>query len=259
MLIAFYNGVSGMRAYQEQINVVGHNISNVNTVGYKPSRSSFSDLLYTQMNTNVEGENLVGHGVKHQDTDLMYGESGLDQTLNKLDFAIAGDGFFAVRNSKGETEYTRAGTFAISQEGKTGYLVTSNGDYVLDKTGKQIKIPLMSARKDLTDEEKKALASSNTLDLDALPGLLGVYTFDNPYGLETVDGARFRETATSGTATALKGNTTQDRVRQGMVEFSGVELSNEMVKMIEAQRAFQFNAKVVQTADAMEDTVNNLR
>ena len=82
MQIAFYNGVSGMKAYQEKINTVGHNISNVNTVGYKGLRSVFTDLIYTQMNTKVEGENLVGHGVKQQATDLLMNVSGVENTLH---------------------------------------------------------------------------------------------------------------------------------------------------------------------------------
>lgn len=259
MLIAFYNGVSGMMAYQEEMNVVGHNISNVNTVGYKPSRSSFTDLMYTQMNTKVEGENLVGHGVKHQDTDLLMGLGSVDQTNNSLDFAITKDGFFAVRTAKGDIEYTRNGAFSMSVEGNTRYLVTADGSYVLDSTGKQIKIPLMKDRKDLDEETKKALAKSTDPDYEAVKELLGVYKFDNPFGLETEEGSRFSETALSGKATVLTNTEANRIVQQGMLEYSGVDLGTEMVKMIEAQRAFQFNAKVIQTADTMEDTVNNLR
>lgn len=259
MQTAFYNGLSGMVAYQEQLNVVGHNIANVNNVGFKPSRSSFTDLMYTQMNTQVKGENLVGHGVKHQGTDLIIRQSGFDNTENRLDFALTEkEGFFAIQNPDGTTEYTRDGTFALSREGNVVFLVASDGSYVLDKGGQKIQVPLMRDRTDLTQEEKTALADSNELDYDRLPELLGVYEFSNPFGLEPAEGNRFRVTPISGEAEAVEQDT-RNYVRQGMLEFSGVELANEMVKMIEAQRAFQLNSRVVRTADTMEEAVNSLR
>lgn len=259
MQIAFYNGISGMAAYQEQLNVVGHNLANVNNVGFKPSRSSFTNLMYTQMNTQVKGENLVGHGVKHQDTDLMIRQAGFDNTQNMLDFAITdADGFFMLKNPDGTTEYTRDGTFALSREGNVVFLVASDGSYVLDNGGQKIQVPLLRDRADLTAEERTALANSNELDYERLPELIGISTFSNPYGLQPVEGNRFRVTDISGEATAVTTNT-QGYIKQGMLEFSGVELANEMVKMIEAQRAFQLNSRVVRTSDTMEEAVNNLR
>lgn len=259
MQIAFYNGVSGMVAYQEQLNVTGHNLANVNNVGYKPSRSSFTNLVYTQMNTHVEGENLVGHGVKHQDTDLIMRQSGFDNTMHQLDFALTDkDCFFAVENPDGTTEYTRDGTFALSVEGNATYLVASDGSYVLDESGQKIQVPLLKDNADLTDEEREALADSEELDYNALPELIGVYEFKNPYGLETYEGNRFRVTPISGEAEAYEGET-RDLVKQGFLEFSGVDLANEMVKLIEAQRAFQLNGRVVRTSDSMEEEINTLR
>lgn len=259
MQIAFYNGISGMVAYQEQLNVVGHNIANVNNVGYKPSRSSFTDLIYTQMNTHVEGENLVGHGVRHQDTDLIIRQSGLDNTENMLDFAIIEEySFFAIQNPDGTTEYTKDGTFALSREGNAVFLVASDGSYVMDKSGAKIQVPYLRDRADLTAEEKTALADSDELDYERLPEMLGVYKFKNPYGLEPYAGNRFRVTDKSGPAEEVEGET-RDLIKQGFLEFSAVDLGNEMVKMIEAQRAFQLNSRVVRTADIMEEAVNNLR
>lgn len=259
MQIAFYNGITGMVAYQEQLNVVGHNIANVNNVGFKASRSSFTDLMYTQMNTHVEGENLVGHGVRHQGTDLIMRESGFNNTENLLDFAIAEkEGFFAIQNPDGTMDYTRDGTFALSREGNAVFLVASDGSYVLDKGGQKIQIPLLRDRADLTDQDRANLAESDELDYERLPELVGIYKFSNPYGLEQVEGNRFRQTDISGKAEAVDGET-RGFVKQGMLEFSGVELANEMVGMIQAQRAFQLNSRVVRTADVMEEAVNSLR
>lgn len=247
MIIGFYNGVTGMIAHQEQMNVVAHNIANVNTIGFKAGRSSFADLMYTQMNTKVDGENLVGHGVKHQETDLLFGEASVTQTDYALDFAITGEGFFAVDHN-GTTEYTRNGCFTLSANGNTNYLVTSDGSYVLDSGGRRIRVPRVEG-------------SSNVPDTTEILDKLGIYTFTNPYGLEPVENVRFVPTDNSGEAVALKSNNNPTNIKalQGFTEMSGVELSSEMVNMISAQRGFQFNTKVVQTADAMDEMINNLR
>lgn len=246
-MIAFYNGVTGMMAHQEQMNVVSHNIANVNTTGFKGARSSFADLIYTQMNTKVDGENLVGHGVKHQNADLLYNQSGVNPTDYPLDFAIDGDAFFAVDNG-GTIEYTRNGAFKLSPVGKTTYLVTNDGAFVLDASGKKITLPLKTG--------------TNTPDAEGLSEKIGLYTFTNPYGLKSMEGSRFLPTDISGKAQAIRQNTkTTDApaVLQGFLEFSGVDLGSEMVHMIAAQRGFQFNSRVVQTADTLDETINNLR
>lgn len=247
MNIAFYNGVSGMIAYQQDMDTLGHNMANVNTAGYKEQRSAFGDLLYTQMDTNEE--HLIGHGVKVAKTQLMYEQGALSNTNNMLDFALMGDGFFAVERN-GETEYTRNGTFDISLEGKNGYLVTSDdGSYVLDSKGKPIK---------LTKEKDAA-----TFNVDDLVDKIGVYTFKNPYGLEQTNGSSFRETELSGEPETIKGNAKKKNrpydVIQGALECSSVDVADAMVNVMVSQKAFQFSAKMVRTADEVEEIVNNLR
>ena len=245
-MIAFYNGASGMIAYQESLNVVSHNVANVNTVGFKSARSSFNDLLYTRMNTKVEGENLTGHGIKHQDTDLIFHQSPLQQTMNPLDFAIADDyGLFALRSPDGQVSYTRNGAFAIGMNGNTMYLVSADdGSYVLDSRGANIQIPVQPN-------------TGNVPNLEGLAQKIGVYTFSNPYGLESQAGSRFTPSEISGAAIAMSNSA--GVIREGMLEASGSDLTQEMTRMIEAQRAFQMSAKVIQTADELENVVNNLR
>lgn len=247
MNIAFYTGVSGMIAYQQEMDLTAHNIANVRTAGYKESRSSFSDLMYTEMNTNVEGEHLTGHGVRMQNTDLMYGQAGLNRTEFPLDFALLGDGFFAVDRGGEAPEYTRNGAFNLTVSGKNGYLTTSDGGYVLDRKGKAIKL---SMKKD------------GSLDLEGITDKIGVYSFPNPYGLARADASSFRETDISGEAKAIvrgKKNETPYQLISGSLEVSAVELGDEMVNVIQSQRAFQFNSRMVQTADQMEEIINNLR
>lgn len=249
MNIAFYSGVSGMVAFQQDMDLLAHNIANVNTPGYKPSKTAFQDLLYTEMDVNAQEKPPAGHGVRAADTQLLYGQGPVITSGSQLDFALIGEGFFAVERN-GQIEYTRNGAFNISAEGSRGYLVTSDGAYVLDGKGKAVSLTKKSG--------------SNMYDLEGLPEKLGVYTFPNPYGLQPTSNSSFLETETSGEARAAntRRRTSEELPYQLVtqaLESSGVELSQEMVNMIMTQKAFQFNAKVVQTADELEEIVNNLR
>lgn len=243
--IAFYTGASGLRAYQSALNVTGHNIANVQTTGYKARRASFDDLIRNRINTNVEGEHLVGHGVKQEYVDNIMNQGSLRETFYELDFAIAGDGFFAV-DSKGQREYTRNGEFDLSVTGNTATLVTSDGAYVLDSAGQRIT---------LTPDENGAVDTSGLADR------LGVFGFTNPGGLTSQNSSRFTVSDNSGAAQLLtKGaEPGQYELKQGWNESSTVELAKEMTNVINAQRAYQLSARIVQTADALAETVNNLR
>ncbi len=247
MNIAFYSGVSGLVAFQQDLDNLSHNMANVNTNGYKATRTNFSDLLYTQMDVNKEDKPLTGHGVKAADLDLMYSQGTPVSTNNQLDFALIGDGFFAVERGD-HTEYTRNGAFRISVEGKNGYLVSSDGGYILDAKGKRIKL----------DRENK----NSPLNLDSVREKIGVYQFENPYGLQQTENSCFLETATSGEAKALNAKKNAElpyNLVQNALESSNVDLAQEMVDVIITQKAFQFSAKMVQTADSVEEIVNNLR
>ncbi|MGL4666684.1 MAG: flagellar hook-basal body complex protein, partial [Saezia sp.] len=137
MSIAFYTAASGMNAFQRKLDVTAHNIANVQTNGYKTRRAAFDNLIRTQINTNVEGNHLVGHGVKQEYIDTLMKQSSLDQTGYALDFAIVGEGFFAV-DYRGETMYTRNGAFDLSVDGNLATLITNDGGYVLDRNGNRI-------------------------------------------------------------------------------------------------------------------------
>lgn len=239
MNIAFYNGASGLVAHQGAMEQVANNIANVNTVGYKPTRPEFDDLLYTKMYTNEE-KPMGGHGVKLSSADLLYGQASVQQTGIALDFALMTDGFFAVENPDGERAYTRNGAFDISVEGKIGFLVDGEGRYVLDSKGQQISIPAKS---------------DGTFDLDNLKDRIGVFQFSNPYGLEPVNNTVFRKTEISGEAAPAQ----EYRIREQALENSGVHLADEMTNMIVTQRAYQLSARIVRAADEMEEIVNNLR
>ncbi len=264
MGIAFHTGVAGMNAFQEKMNVTGNNLANVNTYGYKEQNIKFQDLIYTRMNLKknyAQGEgaagadanmpatvggagiDLVGHGVKAGGTEVLYAQAGFVVTDMPLDFAIEGEGLFAVEKN-GVRQYTRNGAFHISLDGKNAYLTTGEGQSVLDAKGKPIKLPL--------DANGKP-------DITGLGDKLGVYHFANPYGLSPANGSCFTETGISGTGVAQKPGQIRSLVRQYSLENSSVNMADEMVSMIEAQRAFQLNARMVQTADQIDEMVNNLR
>lgn len=262
MGIAFFTGVSGMEAFQRNLDVTAHNVANVNTNGYKKQRAVFQDLLYTRMNIHknytAEGQgeaeqgladlsaDRVGHGVRVSGVESIYGASAYTETTYPLDFALKGEGFFAVSRD-GAVEYTRNGAFSLSMSGKkNAFLITSDGSQVLDGKGKPIKVSL--------DEEGQPI-------VDNLAKEIGVYQFPNAFGLVATDASSFLATASSGEAVATSGKPGEAdfELMQGVLEISSVDLGDEVVKVIESQRAFQLNSRVVQTADQLDEIINNLR
>ena len=245
---AFYTGVTGLRAYQSSLNTIGNNVANTNTIGFKPSRSDFADLISQKLYVNSEEEPLEGRGVKVISDSLIFRQGTPQATERSLDFAIVGDGMFAVDNN-GVKEYTRNGSFALSLQGNNCSLVTEDGAFVLDSRGGKISFKI--------DKNTKQP------DLTGLAEKIGVYAAEYPGGLIPLPNTRFLESDTSGTVAALNsGRKNQDlpyRLIQGSLERSAVEVADEMTSMITSQRAYQLSARVVQTADEVEEIVNNLR
>jgi len=241
MKAAFYSGVSGLMAYQEALNTIGNNVANVNTVGYKAQTTSFQDLLYTDMYVNTETNPLTGHGVKAVAVGITPGQAALIKTDRELDFAINGDGWFAVERD-GRVQYTRNGSFSIGLEGYGAYLVTSDGAYVLDSNGYRIYCDSSNVKQDFAPE--------------VLCERIGVFTFANPEALEPVSSTCYVPTAISGAAAATWEG--RGKIISGFLENSGVELTEELSRMIAAQRAYQISARLIQVADENEQTINGL-
>lgn len=244
MNISFYNGVSGLIAFQQDMDTLSHNMANINTNGFKASRSSFEDLLYTEMAVNSAENPMVGHGARVAGKQLLFGQGNLQPTSSMLDFAIVGEGMFAVERGE-QVQYTRNGSFALSVEGKKAYLVSKDGGYILDGKGKRIEV------------KKK---EDGAYDFAALKDTVGVYQFSNPYGLQQTNASSFIATDTSGEAWVPK--STEDKpyeLRQASLELSNVQLTDEMVNLIVTQKGYQMNAKMVQAADQIQEIVNNLR
>jgi flagellar basal body rod protein FlgG len=247
---AFYTGASGLRAHQFAIDVTSHNLVNTNTYGYKATIPEFRDLLYSNMDVNVNRELdddakiHAGHGVKLNNQDLLFTQGNLYNSGFELDFAIAGEGLFAVER-RGDIEYTRNGAFDLSIEGdnEDPYLVTSDGAYVLDQNYERIQVPLKP--------------DSNTIDSNGLSKRLGVFSFSNPYGLLRTNYEGFVPTDISGEPQIA--NAQEYKIYEQTLERSNVDVAKEFADVIVSQKAYQFSARVVTTADEVEQVANSLR
>ena len=242
MRTAFYAGASGLLANQKAMDNIANNVANVSTTGYKPQNISFQSLVYDEMYVNTPTDPEKGHGVKSEINDTNFNQASLVPTNYDLDFAITGNALFAVEQD-GLTAYTRAGNFSIGMAGDVGFLVTANGDFVLDKNGQRIT---------LQKEE-----GTNNFDTSNLKNQIGLFTFSNPNYLTPVADNLYAVSVKSGEAVAVENN--EGYLIQGALEQSGTNLADEMAEMITVQRAFQLAARVVTTAEENQRTINELR
>jgi len=252
-----------MAAQQFNLDNISNNLANVNTTGFKKNRVEFSDLLYETLQKgsakDVDGKPVniqVGHGVKYSSTSKIYSVGNMSQTQNPLDLAIDGDGFFKVLDAKGQAAYTRDGGLKISISGDVANLVTSEG-FVFQGPDGSIELP--STAKDINISSLGIISYKDETGASVEAGKIGVYKFVNPAGLENVGFNLLKETEISGAATDTQNDGSGGNVLQGYLEMSNVQVVEEMVKLIQAQRAYEINSKSIQTADEMLQTANNLR
>lgn len=250
---------SGMKAQQTRIDAIANNLANINTPGFKRSRVTFEDMLYEtlQGTSIVNYENAetvapvqVGRGVRLATIQRIHTQGALEPTGRPLDVSIEGEGFFQVQRPDGTAGYTRDGSFSLSD---TGTLVTHSGYTVVPG----ITVP----------PEATGIAISATGILSAMLGTGGtpvelgrieLARFANPTGLSSIGENLYVETGASGPA--LRGFPQEDgfgRVIQGTLESSNVEIVQEMVEMITAQRAYEVNSRAIRTADEMLESATN--
>lgn len=247
---AFYTGASGLRAHQHAIDVTSHNLVNVNTYGYKATIPEFRELLYSNMdiNKNRELQNdekvITGHGVKLSNQDLNFTQGPLYNSGYQLDYAIGGEGLFAV-DRRGEIEYTRSGSFDLSIEGanEDAYLVTPDGAYVLDRNYERIQVPYQPG--------------TNVIDSSGIARRLGVFSFSNVFGLERKNFESYVPTDISGEPELAAEDIY--KIYEQSLERSNVDVAKEFADVIVSQKAYQFSARVVTTADEIEQVANSLR
>jgi flagellar basal-body rod protein FlgG len=251
---------TGLDAQQTQMDVIANNLANVSTNGFKRSRAVFEDLLYqtlrqpgaqSSQQTQLPSGLQLGTGVRPVATERIFTQGNLQQTGNSKDVAIQGQGFFQVLRPDGSTAYTRDGSFQTDFEGQ---LVTSSGYYV------QPAITIPPNAQSIT-VGRDGVVSVTTPDstVSVQVGNLQLATFINPAGLQSVGENLYVETASSGTPNVTNpGTDGAGLLNQGYVETSNVNVVEELVNMIQTQRAYEINSKSVQTSDQMLQRLTQL-
>jgi len=261
MFHALYTAASGMTAQQINLDNIANNLANSSTNGFQARRVQFADLLYqndvmpgaaaTQQTTVAAGLQ-VGLGTRSANTEIVQTQGDLSSTGNPLDFAIQGNGFFQILLPNGTIGYTRAGSF---QPDSQGNLVTANGNAL------QPAINIPSAATNVT------VGSDGTVSV-TLPGqnqaqqvgVIQLATFANPGGLDSIGNNIYLQTTASGNPiTGTPGGSDGiGTIQQGMLEQANVNVVDEFVNMILAQRSYESNSRVVKAADEMLQQLNQL-
>jgi flagellar basal-body rod protein FlgG len=253
MMRSLWISKTGMEAQQTQLDAISNNLANASTNGYKRSHAVFEDLMYQNLRqaganstdqTTLPTGLQLGLGTRAVATSRSFSQGNLQQSSNPLDVAVSGQGFFELQMPDGTTGYTRDGSFQVSA---TGQLVTNNGYTV------QPGITIPANAQSVTIGSDGTV--SVTLPGQALPqnvGQLQIASFVNPGGLEPKGGNIYAETAASGTPNAgTPGQNGLGALQQGFVETSNVNVVEELVQMIQTQRAYELNSKAIQTSDQM--------
>jgi flagellar basal-body rod protein FlgG len=253
---------SGMQAQQLNVDVISHNIANMNTTAYKRQRAEFQDMLYQNMErpgstSSASGAILplgiqIGVGVRADAVGRVTEQGGTAATQNPYDIAINGRGFFQITLPSGQTAYTRAGNFAVNAEGA---LVTADG-YAVEPS---ITVPQEATAIQITRDGIVEVTTSASPDPQQL-GQIEIASFINPAGLEAIGDNLYLETPASGTATtATPGSPGLGTLMQGYLEMSNVNAVEEISALIVAQRAYEMNARVITAADEMLQSTTQLR
>lgn len=276
MMRSLWTAASGMRAQQVNVDTIANNVANINTIGYKSQQASFKSLLYQNLqskSTNNAGEEKpvaaeVGLGSRVAAITSTFTNGNLQATKDPFSMALEGDGFFQIRTAGGELQYTRDGGFIISPAAQGNMLCTTDGNAVLDAYGNQIILPNTQVATNLVVNEDGTIAFPDATgnpailtDANGRQVRFGIYQFNNPAGLAKEGSNNFSVTVASGAAIAENGNATvqQTKVHQYYTEASNVDVAEEMVNLIVAQRAYEMNSKAIQTSDEMMQQANNLR
>lgn len=255
-------GATGMLAQQLNVDVISNNIANMTTTGYKRQRAEFQDLLYqtkirpgaasSDQGTTIPAGIQQGLGVKAGSVYRINEQGALQQTGNKLDIANRGEGYFQITLPNGDTAYTRDGSFQLDQN---GLMVTSEG-YTLQPG---ITIPQDAVDVTINDTGQVLVKLQGQTNLSNV-GQIQLATFPNTAGLDALGDNLFQTTEASGTAVVGNpGDPGYGTLLQGSLESSNVNIVQEITSLIQAQRAYEMNSKVIQTGDEMLTTITQLR
>ncbi|EJL84182.1 flagellar basal-body rod protein FlgG [Herbaspirillum sp. CF444] len=253
MIRSLWISKTGLDAQQTQLDVISNNLANTSTNGFKRSRAVFEDLMYqtirqpgaqSSQQTQLPSGLQIGTGVRPVATERIHTQGNVNQTNNDKDIAIQGAGFFQVLMPDGTTQYTRDGSFQTDSQGQ---LVTSSGYTVQPPITIPANTTKLTVGRDGTVSINQAGSTATTQI-----GTLQIATFINPAGLESKGENLYAETAASGTpAPNTPGTNGAGALWQGYVETSNVNVVEEMVNMIQTQRAYEINSKAITTSDQM--------
>jgi flagellar basal-body rod protein FlgG len=250
-----------MQGQALNVDVIANNLANVNTTGFKRSRADFQDLLYQNLRiagaassagTELPTSNQIGLGTKVAAVAKIFNQGDYKQTGNELDLAIDGNGFFQITTPDGEISYSRAGSFKMDGDGN---IVTPDG-YLLQP---QITIPNNAIQLTVGPDGTVTVMNAGETTPSEI-GKIETARFANPAGLNAIGKNLFMESETSGSpTTGTPGQDGLGTISQGYLEMSNVNVVEEMVYMIVAQRAYEINGKAIQTADEMLQMANNVK
>jgi flagellar basal-body rod protein FlgG len=252
---------TGMEAQKTNIDVIAHNLANVNTNGFKKSRADFQDLLYQGIKfagaESAAGNEIptgiqLGLGVKTAAVQKLFNQGDFVSTENPLDMVIEGDGFFQITMPEGDIGYTRAGSFKIDS---TGRMVNSDG-YPMEP---EITFPSDTLEVTVSSDGTVSVLQPGSTTGTSV-GQIELAQFINPGGLRALGKNLFTTSGSSGdAATGNPGSDGLGTINQGMIELSNVNIVEEMVNMIVSQRAYELNSKVITTSDEMLRMANSLK
>ncbi|MBR5798572.1 MAG: flagellar hook-basal body protein [Lachnospiraceae bacterium] len=271
MVRSLWSAATGMNAQQTNVDTIANNLANVNTVGYKVQTAQFKSLLYQTLQTATTTANgdpkpttsQVGLGVRNSSINSCFSQGSLLASNSDTSFAIEGEGFFAVRGADGNTYYTRNGDFTWAINSGGGMILTNqDGLPVLSSTGRTITLGsnYVTSRVTISADGSVCYPDGNN-NAQPMGMAIGLYQFNNPGGLERAGNSLFQVSASSGVALneATNNNVQKSSIVQGYLEGSNVQVADEMVNLIVAQRAYEMNSKAITTTDEMMQTANNLK
>lgn len=271
MIRSLWSGATGMNAQQTNVDTIANNLANVNSVGYKAQVAQFKSLLYQNLQsitTTANGDpkpttSQVGLGVRTSSINQIFRQGSLLDADSDTAFTIEGDGFFAVRGDDNQIFYTRNGdfTWAIGV-GNRMTLTNADGLPVLNTEGRAIIVPAGMVASNLSiTEDGQICYPDERNNPQPIGEQIGTFQFNNPSGLRRVGDTLFEVTDASGRVINEATNDDVDRSRiiQGYLEGSNVQVANEMVNLIVAQRAYEMNSKSITTSDSMLEVANNLK
>jgi flagellar basal-body rod protein FlgG len=261
MIRALYSAASGMTAQQTNVDNIANNLANANTAGFKMRRAQFQDLMYQNLiqpgaaagqQTTVPAGLQLGLGTRAASNEIIFTQGAFTQTNNPLDLVVQGKGFFQIRQPSGDLAYTRSGNFQLDRNGN---IVDSNGNQLEP----QITIP--AAAQSITVAQDGTVSFTLTGQTAAQKaGQITLANFQNPAGLNAIGNTLYTVTDASGDAQVGNPGSTEGlgTLQQGFTEQSNVDVVGEFVNLIQSQRAYEANSRVVKAADEMYQQVNQV-